>query len=94
MEQDLSFSSNQIVVDVGEIIGKIVVHELEPVHGDQTTCEGLVDKTNYHKVNWDCTELFHTWQIQSLEMWTRLYISCRTLFDLWIKVMVTFELLD
>ena len=25
--------------------GKIVVHELEPAHGDQTACEGVVDKT-------------------------------------------------
>ena len=29
--------------------GKIVVHELEPARGDQTACEGLVDKTNYLK---------------------------------------------
>ena len=29
--------------------GKIVVHELEPAHGEQTACEGLVDKTNYHQ---------------------------------------------
>ena len=27
--------------------GTIVVLELEPAHGDQTTCEGLIDKTNY-----------------------------------------------
>ena len=40
--------------------GKIVVHELEPAHGDQTACEGLVDKTNYCKADWDCSELFHT----------------------------------
>ena len=31
--------------------GKIVVHELEPAHGDQTACEGLVDKTNYCKAD-------------------------------------------
>ena len=40
--------------------GKIVVHELEAAHGDHTTCECLVDKTNYCKVDWDCSELFHT----------------------------------
>ena len=40
--------------------GKIVVHELEPAHGDQTTCEGLVDKINYCKADWDHSELFHT----------------------------------
>ena len=32
--------------------GKIVVHELEPAHGDQTACEGLDDNTNYHKADW------------------------------------------
>ena len=31
---------------------KTVVHELEPAHGDQTACEGLVDKTNYRKADW------------------------------------------
>ena len=31
--------------------GKIAVHELEPDHGDQTACEGLVDKTNYRKAD-------------------------------------------
>ena len=31
-----------------------VVHELELAHGDQTACEDLVDKTNYHKADWDC----------------------------------------
>ena len=25
--------------------GKNLVYELEPAHGDQTACEGLVDKT-------------------------------------------------
>ena len=37
--------------------GKIVVYELEPAHayGDQIACEGLVDKTNYRKADWDCT---------------------------------------
>ena len=49
--------TNQTVVGAGEIIGKIV-HELQPARGDQTTCEGLLDKTNYHKA--DCTKLFHT----------------------------------
>ena len=39
--------------------GKNVVHELEPAHGDQTACEGLIDKTTYRKVDWDCSELFH-----------------------------------
>ena len=39
--------------------GKIV-HELEPAHGDQTACEGLVDKTDYRKADLDCSELFHT----------------------------------
>ena len=34
---------------------KTVVHELEPARGDQIACEGLVDKTNYHKA--DCSEL-------------------------------------
>ena len=23
-------------------------------------CEGLVDKTDYRKADWDCSELFHT----------------------------------
>ena len=49
--------TNQIVVDVGDIIGKII-HELQLARGDQTACEGLLDKTNYHKA--DCTKLFHT----------------------------------
>ena len=50
-----------MVLRVGDIIqGKIVVHELEPAHGDQTACEGLVDKTSYCKADWDCCELFHT----------------------------------
>ena len=40
--------------------GKIVVHELESAHGDQTASEGLVDKTNYRKADWDCSEFFHT----------------------------------
>jgi len=25
------------------------IYELEPAYGDQTACEGLVDKTNFHK---------------------------------------------
>ena len=32
-------------------------HELEPAHGDQTACEGLVDKTNYCKADWDVLNL-------------------------------------
>ena len=44
-----------------------VVHELEPAHGGQTACEGLVDKTNYRKADWDCSALFHTRQIQGLK---------------------------
>ena len=42
--------------------GKVVVHELEPAHGDQTACEGLVDKTNYLKTDWDCSKLLHTYK--------------------------------
>ena len=34
------------------------VHELEPAHGDQTACEGLVDKTNYLKTDWDCLNFY------------------------------------
>ena len=53
--------TNQIVADVGDLNqGKIDVHELEPTHGDQTACESLVNKTNYHKADWNCSELFHT----------------------------------
>ena len=45
--------TNQIVLLLVLNQGKIVVHELEPAHGDQTACEGLVDKTNYCKADWD-----------------------------------------
>ena len=37
---------------------KIALHELEPAHGDQTASQGLVDKTTYHKADWDCSELY------------------------------------
>ena len=40
--------------------GKIVVHELEPTHGDQAASEGLVNITDYRKADWDYCQFFHT----------------------------------
>ena len=43
-----------VVLNQGKLLN------LPMVITDQTACEGLVDKTDYRKADWDCSELFHT----------------------------------